>query len=306
MTADRLLKPDMIDLKTYLETQRARVNTGLESLFDHQARSSRLVAAMCHSLLDGGKRLRPILCLAACEAVGGHCDLVMDAACALELLHTYSLIHDDLPAMDNDVLRRGKPTCHVAFDEATAILAGDALLTLAFEIMAQKACDDPGRTSAWMQSLATLARAAGFRGMVEGQVRDIASQNQRLKLQALEALHRLKTGALIEASVVIGALLGEAGPSQVSALKTYAGHIGLAFQVADDILDVEGDTVVMGKPTGSDAKLHKNTYPALMGLANSKDLARHLVQMALQALEGFDTKADPLRAIAAYIVERNR
>jgi len=259
----------MVNLKAYLHTHRQKVNAALEGLFDRHARTSVLVKAMCHSLLDGGKRLRPILCIGASQAVGGSEDAVLTAACALELIHTYSLIHDDLPAMDNDDLRRGKPTCHVAFNEATAILAGDALLTLAFEILAARALDDSGRTSCWVAAIATIARAAGYRGMVEGQVRDIGAQSRSLSEDELEALHRLKTGALIEASVNVGAVLAGADQTQVAALARYARHIGLAFQVADDVLDVEGDPAVMGKAAGSDARLQKNTYPALIGLARS-------------------------------------
>jgi len=294
----------MIALNDYLQERKAKIDKALDNLFDPRDRSSSLVAAMCHSLLDSGKRLRPILCMAACDAVGGQADSVVNAACALELIHTYSLIHDDLPAMDNDSLRRGKPTCHVAFDEATAILAGDALLTMAFEILADSATGEPARGPAWIQAIAMIARAAGYRGMVEGQVRDIHSQSRKLGIEALEAMHRLKTGALIEASVRVGVVLAEGHRSQIDALAAYARHIGLAFQIADDILNVEGDPAIVGKSVGSDRQLNKNTYPSLMGLGPSKKRARHLVQMALQALDGFDNKADPLRAIAAFIVER--
>jgi geranylgeranyl diphosphate synthase type II len=294
-----------MDLKSYLAAQQRLVNKTLSSFLDQYPRS-RLVAAMGHSLLNGGKRLRPILCLASCHAVGGAIEKVVDAACALELIHTYSLIHDDLPAMDNDVVRRGKPTCHVAFDEATAILAGDALLTMAFEILAAGALADAARIRLWVESIGIIARAAGCSGMVEGQARDIHSQNQRLGLEALEQMHHLKTGALIQAAVEVGAVLGEGRPWQTQSLKAYARHVGLAFQVADDLLDVEGDAKLMGKSTGSDKKLNKNTYPSVMGAAQSRQLARRLVQMALQALEDFDNRADPLRAIAAYTVERNQ
>jgi geranylgeranyl diphosphate synthase type II len=257
--------------------------------------------------MAGGKRLRPALCIAAAEAVGGCRDTVLPLACALELVHTYSLIHDDLPAMDDDEERRGKRTCHVQFDEATAILAGDALLTLAFEILAttgaQRKLDDQ---RAWLLVIAKIAVAAGFKGMIEGQMQDLAYEGTILSEAKLKSLHQLKTGKMIEVSVDSGALVSGATARQRDALGTYAHQIGLAFQVVDDILNVKGDPAKMGKATGTDQIRGKNTYPSLLGLAGAEARAEQLVNNALKALDTFDNKADPLRAIARYTIERNR
>ncbi len=297
----------MFDLKKYIDNQNQRINVELERLLGNCEKSRPLVDAMRHSLMAGGKRIRPILCLAAAEAVGGQAEDVLTAACALEMIHTYSLIHDDLPAMDDDRQRRGKPTCHVAFDEATAILAGDALLTLAFEVLsAVEAVADSERAMRRLAAIAAISGAAGCRGMIQGQILDIAAEGSQLSQEALEAMHALKTGALIEASLQCGALLGGASASQMEALKTYGANIGLAFQVADDILNVEGNPQLMGKAVGTDALRGKSTYPSLLGLEASKRFARNLIQNALQAIKAFDMKGEPLRAIAVYIIERKR
>jgi len=261
---------------------------------------------MKYSLMAGGKRIRPVLCVAAAETVGGQSQDVISAACALELIHTYSLIHDDLPAMDNDDIRRGQPTCHVAFDEATAILAGDALLTLAFEVLSSTEFVQDNHVRNWMNVIHTLSTAAGYKGMIEGQMQDMAGERHLLCLEDLENMHALKTGALIEASVTVGAILGKGSPDQIQQLKTYSKNIGLAFQVTDDLLDVEGDPNVMGKDAGSDQARSKSTYPALLGIEQSKQFAKKLVNNALKALDYFDNKAQPLRAIAYYIVDRKR
>jgi len=294
------------DLNAYLASKRKQINEALENILDPAANSSRIVAAMSYSLTAGGKRLRPILCLAAAEAVDGMTEEVMRAACALEMIHTYSLIHDDLPAMDNDELRRGQPTCHITFDEATAILAGDGLLTLAFQILSSNNFTNAKQALLWLKVLHRIALAAGYEGMIEGQMRDISSEGTRLELNALEAMHARKTGALIEASVYSGAVLGGGSPNQIEQLGIYAQNIGLAFQVADDILNVEGDPAVMGKNVGTDQSRDKNTYPALIGIDKSKKLAQKLVNNALQALDYFDNKADPLRYIANYVIARKR
>ncbi len=296
----------MFDLKTYLATQRHKVNQALEAALEKNENSPRIVKAMHYSLMAGGKRLRPILCLAAAEAVGGNAANAIQAACALEMLHTYSLIHDDLPAMDDDVLRRGKPACHVAFDQATAILAGDGLLTLAFEIMADAGSIDANSVRPWLKVIQLISVSAGYKGMIEGQMRDIASENTKLAQTDLEAMHTLKTGALIEAATCAGAILGGGGSAQIDRLKSYARHIGLAFQVTDDILNVEGDPKLLGKAVGTDQDRNKNTYPALSGLAASKTYAYKLIDKSLQALESFDNKAEPLRSVARYIIARNR
>jgi len=284
----------MPDLKAYLNDKNSRINAGLQNFIKE---NTRIAEAMRYSLMAGGKRIRPVLCIAAAETVGGSEADVMPIACAIEMIHTYSLIHDDLPAMDNDDLRRGKPTCHVAFNEAAAILAGDALLTLAFEILAKHHSG---------QIIAIIAAAAGYKGMIEGQMRDIEAEGKLLSLEELEQLHRCKTGALIEASVISGAIFAGADSKQIESLRNYAGHIGLAFQVADDILNVEGDPALLGKAVGTDESRKKSTYPALMGLVESKAFAKTLIEKAIESLNIFDVRAEPLRDIARYIIERKR
>jgi geranylgeranyl diphosphate synthase type II len=296
----------LFELKHYLKSRQTVINDALIGILDHSRHTGRIRQAMEYSLMAGGKRLRPILCMAACESVGGRISRVMNAACALEMIHTYSLIHDDLPAMDDDALRRGKPSCHMQFDEATAMLAGDALLTLAFEVSANFSDDSPDLAVKRLRVIHSIAHAAGFQGMIEGQMRDIASEGVQLTLNALEDLHALKTGALIESSVYVGACLGEADSLQIERLGTYAKRIGLAFQVMDDILNIEGDPAIMGKAVGTDANRSKNTYPALLGLENSKAFSRRLIDEALMALNNFDNRADPLRAVARYVIERNQ
>jgi geranylgeranyl diphosphate synthase type II len=253
--------------------------------------------------MAGGKRLRPILCMAACEAVGGSPDAVLKTACALEMIHTYSLVHDDLPAMDDDDFRRGRLTCHKAFDEATAVLAGDALLTAAFHLLS---LDRALPADIALDVIRITAEASGAFGMIEGQMRDIESEGKALDLKALKNLHGLKTGALICAAVETGAVLGRATSGQRAALKRYAGKIGLAFQVTDDILNVEGDPDLMGKGVGTDAAHDKATYPSLMGLAESKGYAADLVQDAVGALSEFGINAEPLKALALYVIQRQR
>jgi len=296
----------MFDLKKYINKKSRLVNATLEQLLQNSQPDETISKAVKYSLMAGGKRIRPVLCLAASEAVGGNPKDALMAACAMEMVHTYSLIHDDLPAMDDDELRRGKPTCHVAFGEATAILAGDALLTMAFEILASVPFKNGNQAAKWLEVIRIIAIAAGSRGMVQGQMLDIAAEGSLLNLGDLESMHRLKTGALIEASMQCGALLAEADQAQLGYLKTYARSIGLAFQVADDILNVEGNPAVMGKAVGTDRLNKKSTYPSLLGLDASKQFAQKLIHQALQALEAFDNKAEPLRALATYIIERKR
>jgi len=296
----------MFDLKKYIQKKSQVVNDTLEQVLQNSQQDETIHQAMKYSLMAGGKRIRPALCLAASEAVGGNPQDALMAACAMEMVHTYSLIHDDLPAMDDDELRRGKPTCHVAFDEATAILAGDALLTMAFEILASVPLENGDQAAKWLQVIRVIAIAAGSQGMIQGQMLDMAAEGRRLSVNDLESMHLLKTGALIEASLQCGALLAEADQAQLGLLKTYARNIGLAFQVADDILNVEGNPALMGKAVGTDRLNQKNTYPSLLGLDASKQFAQKLIRQALQALEAFDNKAEPLRALATYIIERKR
>jgi len=293
----------MFDFKQYMKKQQQRVNEKLSALFAQTPQKSRLLSAMQYSLMAGGKRIRPILCISAALAVNkDHVD-ELPVACAIECIHTYSLIHDDLPSMDNDDLRRGNPTCHKAFDEATAILAGDALLTLAFEILSDQTLHHSPQIQ--LEIIRIIANAAGPLGMIEGQMRDIASEQKYLDENELEQLHNLKTGALIKASVKAGAILANATEKQEQCLNEYAENIGLAFQVIDDVLNVKGDPDRLGKAVGTDSHLQKNTYPGLLGIDRAEDKARQLVKNAIQCLHQFNDQAEPLRAIANYIVWRD-
>lgn len=283
----------------------ARVDAALEKLFvAPREELTRIYAAMRYSVVNGGKRVRPLLAYAACEALGGEAERADGAACAVELIHAYSLVHDDLPAMDDDDLRRGQPTTHIAFDEACAILAGDGLQALAFEVIGNARLN-PQDAQTRLDMLLALTRAAGSAGMVGGQAIDLESVGRRIDQAALETMHRHKTGALIEASVQLGALAsGRADAASLEALRRYAEAVGLAFQVQDDILDVESDTATLGKTQGKDQAHDKPTYPALLGLDAAKAYALALRDQALAALEGFGDNAEPLRALARYIVER--
>ena len=296
----------MFDLKAYLAAKQEIVNKNLNEILHSFDGGSRILESMRYSLNAGGKRIRPILSIAGSEAVGGDVAGVLHIACAIEMIHTYSLIHDDLPAMDNDDLRRGKPTSHIQFDEPTAILTGDALLTLAFEVLSSQAAASKNDPAIYLEIIKILAQAAGCRGMIAGQMGDILSEGKKLTLTELTSIHRLKTGALIEASVCAGAIFGNGNEEDVSKLRTYGKHIGLAFQIMDDILNVKGDPSLMGKAVGSDAKKGKSTYPAIIGMKHSEKDAYQLVQTGLQAIHGFDKKAEPLRAIGKYIIERKR
>jgi len=293
-----------VDLKAYLRDKKALVDEALRAVFpEPHGPSADVVRAMTYSLFAGGKRLRPILCIAGAEAVSKEGRTVLPLACALELIHTYSLIHDDLPVMDNDDLRRGKPTSHKVFGEAVALLAGDGLLTEAFRLMAGTAGVKP---RALLQVIQLVGSAAGYQGMVGGQVVDIQSEGKPVDPLLVEFIHSHKTGALIHASVTSGALLGEGTDKQVKAISSYGERVGLAFQIADDILDIEGDSQTMGKGVGGDAAKKKITFPAAVGLQRAKDTQKKMVDEAVKALSLFDKKADPLRAIAVYIIERKR
>lgn len=263
----------------------------------------RLHQAMSYSLTNGGKRIRPYFVYACGTMLGASLTNLDSAACAIECLHSYSLIHDDLPAMDNDDLRRGKPTCHRAFDEATAILAGDALQTLAFDILA--GADGDLSTERKLKRIALLAKASGIAGMCAGQAIDLAQTNQHTDLATLEQMHRLKTGALIECAVQLAYYSSELDcPATLNALTNFASALGLAFQVQDDILDIESDTTVLGKPQGSDCKANKLTYPALLGLEQAKAKAKQLYHDALTALSSLPYDTVELKAFAHYIIAR--
>jgi len=291
-------------LEAYLKDRQKIVEEALgRYLSDKDRIPQELHKAMHYSVFAGGKRIRPILCLAAAEACGGDMAPAMPVACALELIHTYSLIHDDLPAMDNDDYRRGKPTSHKVFGEAVAILAGDALLSEAFVLLsrAEKVRLIAERRLAVIQE---IANASGAAGMVGGQVQDIREPGTLTDLAALTDIHQRKTGALIVAAVKSGAILAGASETRIQALNTYGSHIGIAFQIADDILNVEGDSSLMGKNTGSDAARGKVTYPSLLGLDAAKaSLAEH-VEAAVNGIAAFDARALPLRVIARYIMAR--
>jgi geranylgeranyl diphosphate synthase type II len=296
-----------LDLKTYLAKKRAVVDEALKDLFpEPRGPAADVVKAMAYSLFAGGKRLRPILCMAGAEAVGGKGHIVLPVACALELIHTYSLIHDDLPVMDDDDLRRGKPTSHKVFGEAVALLAGDGLLTEAFQLMSGAGPDEGIEPLSLLRVIRLVAAAAGHEGMVGGQVVDIQSEGKQVEPHILEFIHAHKTGALIAASVTSGAILGGGRDEEVEAMARYGRHIGLAFQVADDILDVEGDSKRLGKGVGGDARKKKITYPSVVGLASSKEIQKALIEQAVDALRSFDEKATPLRRIAVYMIERKK
>jgi geranylgeranyl diphosphate synthase type II len=293
----------MQPITTFLEHCRSNVDTTLANrLTTSELGSPRLLDAMKYSVLGGGKRVRPALCVAAALAVGQSEDAALVPACAIELIHAYSLIHDDLPAMDNDELRRGRPTTHIAFDEPTAILAGDALQTLAFDWLADAPMLDDRTRLAMVRE---LTRGSGHQGMVGGQAIDLESVGKQLSIEHLESMHRHKTGALIVAAVRIGALTApDLKPVQIDALTEYARTLGLAFQVQDDLLDIEGDTTVIGKPQGSDQARGKPTYPSLMGIDQARLYLAGLLETTLASLESFGNEADTLRAMADYVVAR--
>lgn len=295
-----------MDLHVYLGERKKIVDEAIERFAPRpEGPAGEVVRSMNYSLFAGGKRLRPILCMAGAAAVGGDESAVLRVACGLEMIHTYSLIHDDLPAMDNDDLRRGKPTNHKVFGEAVALLAGDGLLTEAFAVMT---LPDPAGPDlrALMKVVGLIARAAGHEGMVGGQVVDILSQGVQVEASQVEFIHTRKTGAMIRASVVSGAILGNGSEEQVGAIAVYGDAVGLAFQIADDILDIEGDPEKTGKKTGGDARKKKITYPSVLGLKESKRIQQEMVNKAISALERFDRKADPLRQLASYIIERQQ
>jgi len=296
----------MEPLEDYLEQQRQCVEVILDQLLPTpESYPPLLVEAMRYSVFAGGKRLRPILTLAAADAVGGDPDAVLPAAGALEYIHTYSMIHDDLPAMDDDDYRRGKLTNHKVYGEAMAILAGDALLTHAFEVLSSPPLTERFPAALLQQVSYRVARASGSFGMIGGQVMDVVSEGKQVPLEALEYIHRHKTAALITASVTVGGLLGGGTPEQVQSLERYGHDVGWAYQIADDLLDVEGDAATIGKQVGRDAALEKVTYPALLGVEASRQRATELMQQGIGALTDFGPRAERLRQIATYIVSRN-
>lgn len=298
------------DLKAYLTHHQDLINSFLNKIFDGCDSNRELIKAMKYSLMAGGKRLRPVLGIAAAQACGKDFLPALPACCAIEMIHTYSLMHDDLPAMDDDDQRRGLPTCHKKFSEATAILAGDALLTHAFEILSnpEPVFEYFPGFQIRLELVSHIARAAGTHGMIEGQMLDMQSYSLQKKdmLAHLKQIHALKTGKMITVSVMAGAISVGTHPKALKKLICYAENIGLAFQVADDILNIEGDPKIMGKAAGSDILNDKITFPAIIGLDESKIYAKTLVAKAIGAITDFDENADPLRAVANYIVNRDR
>ncbi len=294
-------------LKSYLEERKKIVDDALgRFLPGEDCYPSIIFKAIRYSIFAGGKRIRPILCLAVAASIDNEERALsaLPVACAIELIHTYSLIHDDLPAMDNDDCRRGRATSHKIFGENIAILAGDALLTEAFHLMARRDLMETVPPQTLLDVIGEITEAAGYWGMVGGQVVDIQSEGKPIDAEILHFIHTRKTGAMIRASVRAGALLSGAGREELEALSRYGSNVGLVFQIADDILNVEGDSASMGKGTGSDASRGKITFPALIGLEASRKKAREIVAEALAEIEKFDHRADPLRMIARYIVDR--
>lgn len=297
----------MLDLKAYLSKKREIVDKALKECFPQpQGPASDIVRSMTYSLFAGGKRLRPILCIAGAEAVGGDDRKVLPCACALELVHTYSLIHDDLPVMDDDDLRRGKPTNHKVFGDAIALLAGDGLLTEAFRVLARMTLPEGTPPGTLLKVIGMVSEAAGYQGMVGGQVVDIQSEGSPVDGDIVRFIHTHKTSDLIHVATVSGALLCGAGEREFAALSIYGRGIGIAFQISDDILNIEGDRQKMGKDVGSDQERGKMTWPAAFGLRESKKIQREMIENAVESLGVFDHRADPLRKIALYIIERQR
>jgi farnesyl diphosphate synthase len=293
----------MSDFTSWVSTHQSRFEEVLKRLLPPaDVAPQRLHAAMRYSVLEGGKRVRPLLAFAAGELTGAEQARTDIAAAAVELIHAYSLVHDDMPCMDNDVLRRGKPTCHVEYDEATALLVGDALQSLAFQLLAaQRLNDDPARQ---LEMVKLLAVASGSRGMAGGQAIDLASVGKQLALPELEQMHIHKTGALIRAAILLGAYCGKADDAQLAALERYAHCVGLAFQVVDDVLDSEADTATLGKTAGKDADNDKPTYVTLLGVREAKQMAANLHREALEALRPFGSRAQRLQELADFIVLR--
>ena len=292
-------------IEQYLDEKRSLIEKALQKFMPPASGlAGDVIESMNYSLFAGGKRLRPILCIAGAEAVGGSADDVLAVACALELIHTYSLIHDDLPVMDNDDYRRGKPTNHKVFGEAVALLAGDGLLALSFNLMARLGLERNIEKAVLLQTMDLISTAAGYKGMVGGQTVDISYEGKDSDPAVVEYIHRHKTGALIAAAVTSGAILAGGSEEEARSLNRYGQQIGLAFQIADDILNIEGDSDILGKGIGSDKKRGKMTYPAVFGITESKRIQEELIDHAIEALKGFDDKADPLRDIARYIINR--
>jgi len=293
-----------VELKAYLAERRQWVEDALEGLLPSDEAGGTILKAMRYSLFAGGKRLRPILCMAGAEAVGGQPRKVLKFACAIEMIHTYSLVHDDLPAMDDDDYRRGVPTNHRVFGEGMAVLAGDGLLTEAMVVITDPATWQGLEPARVMEAANLVMRAASFRGMVGGQAADLEAEGKGGELSDVEFIHMRKTAALISASVESGGVLAGGEPNQLTALRHYGMRMGMAFQIADDLLDVEGDPGLMGKPTGSDEAKGKLTYPGVVGIAQAKAKASQLVREAIGIVSTLGPRAEALVEIARFVVRR--
>lgn len=295
-----------MDFRAQMDKWNLIVNNALDDyLVISDGPGSNIYKAMKYSLMAGGKRLRPVLALAVCEMLRGDRNEVLPYACAIEMIHTYSLIHDDLPAMDNDDYRRGIPTNHKVFGDALAILAGDALLNKAFELMLSHTVTNTDMLKVKLEAMQVIAQSAGAEGMIRGQVVDLESEGSAIPKETLEFMHRCKTGALIKAPVLASALLGGASENEYKQLLKYAENIGLAFQIKDDIMDVTGSMDQMGKAAGSDAASNKSTYVTLFGLDEAQELLNRAVNTAVNALDCFGEKAEFLKALAIFIKDRN-
>lgn len=295
----------MTNLKAKLDETRVLIDTHLNTLLPlPSGKECRVVEAMRYSILGGGKALRPFLILTVSDMLGIHKNNALQVACALEMVHTYSLIHDDLPAMDNDTLRRGKPTNHIQFDEATAILAGDALLTKAFEVLSMSQTHPDAVIRCKL--ISQLAKAGGTGGMIGGQMIDLIGEKTPLALDEIERMQALKTGALLRYACTAPAVMAQASGSVFKALETYAGAIGLMFQITDDILDVEGDSTIVGKTLGKDKQAQKSTFVSMLGIDTAKENVKNLAQKAENALTCFGSEADLLRQTVHFILTRNK
>jgi geranylgeranyl diphosphate synthase type II len=291
-----------MDLKTYLTARTAEVDAAMDAFLPKaKERPATIHAAMRYSIFAGGKRLRPVLCLAAAEVCGGEISATLAPACAVELMHTYSLVHDDLPAMDDDDLRRGRPTCHKVYGEGMAVLCGDALLTESFAVLAQVA---PTKRYSTRDFIAELAETGGSRKLIGGQVMDLEGEGKKLTKRDLVRIHEAKTAALLTTSLRLGAMTANATPAKLEALTLFGHALGLAFQVIDDILDVTQSTEILGKTAGKDQAVEKSTYPAILGLDASRKEAARLTQAAMDALKPLGTKAARLQEIASHLLKR--
>jgi len=303
---ERVMSSNIDSFHQQLQARKEYVDGCLQKYLKQQEAYPKLIhEAMTYAVFNGGKRLRPIMVLEGARIAGGQKESVVPVACAIELIHSYSLVHDDLPSMDDDDFRRGKPTCHKVFGEAIAILAGDALLTAAFELMTKNACIEGIEPRVLLEVIGEIARAVGSRGMIGGQVIDLESEGKKIDYNTLRTLHTLKTGELFQVSLRAGALLNNIDDKGLKALTDYSYHFGLAFQITDDILDIQGNEELTGKPVGSDERNLKNTYPSLLGLDKSYKMAAESVNACLDSLALFGEEANFLRSLASYLLHRS-